>query len=93
MSRHYFKQQSIGSYYMPTVQGVVERDDIRLRLTSGFSNDPDAPLHAKLRREVFMSLTAHEAMSLAAWLSDNADRILKRKAKAAARRAERRAKS
>ena len=93
MSRHYFKQQSLGSYYMPTVQGVVERNDIRLRMTSGFSNDPDAPLSARLRREVFMSLTAHEAMSLAAWLSNEADRINQRVAKAAARKAARRAKS
>jgi hypothetical protein len=89
MATHFWKAQTVGSYFPPTIQGHAEGTHVCLTAESGYSNDADAPLGLRLRREVHLRLTAHEAMALAAWLSEQAERINRKTVKAAERRAAR----
>ena len=90
---HYYKQQTIRSYFPPVIHGEVGYGSIRLLAASGYSNDAEAPIGFRCRHEVAVELTPHEAMSLAAWLSDHAERLnakaAKKLATALARRAAR----
>ena len=88
---HFYKQQTIRSFFPPVIHGEVGHGAIRLVAASGYSNDADAPLGFRCRHEVGVELTAHEAMALAAWLSDHAERINAREARRAARALARRA--
>lgn len=89
MAQHFWKQQTVGSYYPPVIHGHAVADRVCLTAESGYSNDADAPIGLRLRREVHLTLTAHEAMALAAWLSEQAEKINRKAARAAERRAAR----
>ena len=89
VASHFWKSQTVGSYYPPNIHGHAKRNHVHLVAESGYSNDADAPLRIRLRREVNVTLTAHEAMALAAWLSEQAEKINRKAAQLAARRAKR----
>lgn len=89
MAKHFWKAQTVGSYFPPTIQGHTEGSHVCLTAGSGYSNDADAPLQLRLRRDVHLTLTAHEAMAFAAWLSEQAEKINRKAVKAAERRAAR----
>lgn len=87
MATHFWKQQTVGSYFPPSIHGHAEGSHVCLVAESGWSNDADAPLGLRLRRDVHLTLTAHEAMALAAWLSEQAEKINRKAARKAARAA------
>lgn len=89
MATHFWKAQTVGSYFPPVIHGHAEGNHVCITTESGYSNDPEAPLGLRLRREVHLTLTAHEAMALAAWLSEQAEKINRKAVKAAERRAAR----
>jgi hypothetical protein len=89
MATHFWKAQTVGSYFPPTIHGHAEGTHVCLTAESGYSNDAEAPLGLRLRREVYLRLTSHEAMALAAWLSEQAEKINRKAVKAAERRAAR----
>jgi len=89
--KHFFKAQTAWISHPATIHGEVLDNRIELETSSSFTSDPDGPLCHRLRRDASITLTPHEALALAAWLSDAAERINARRASADARKAARRA--
>lgn len=88
--KHFFKVQTAWTMIPASIHGAAVRDRIVLETSSSFTRDPDAPLIHRLRRDAEITLTPHEAQALAAWLSDAAERINTKRARAEARKAARR---
>jgi hypothetical protein len=91
MSRHFWKQQTKHSWTPASIEGEVDSEAVELAINSGYTRDEDAPIQYRLRKHARIRLSANEAMALAAWISEQAEKIIAKRVKVAARKAARQA--
>jgi hypothetical protein len=85
MKRHYFKQQSKWTRIPAAIEAHRCSETIAVRL------HPSRPMADAYVEPASIYMTPHEAQGFAAWLSQQADMLLAKQAKAAARKAARQA--
>ena len=84
----FFKAQTKWTWVPAFVCGEASSGSVNLRIRAGYSSDPDHPCpDCKTPVSAEIDLTEHEAMSLAAWLQTEAERITKKKLATAQRKA------
>lgn len=84
----FYKRQTKWTWVPAAINVMASSSEVCIQIHAGFSADPDHPCEdCKEPRMADIVLTEQEAMALASWLHTQAERIIDRKRKAAARRA------